>query len=543
MKSRQQTEAPAHLDNFDLAYDHRLQQAIEETRAAAKGEGPEPDLRDLPDYKLEYVLKMAYRSLEDFDIAEFLRQWHRLRQRYLMPKIDDPLGDMEAMLFQPEVLALLGAFWPDPLRASTGPTPGYSASRGVMLTAAGLGRSSHLDDNYQFLAGNPALQRVIAAALEEAARVVELPAPEFRLQSVDSVGRHLSRLSASLGREAMIANVELLKSLAQLDPHAQVGVNLGVDGMAFPAWCEQRGARDEAEEAVLRDLNPRAGFRAFGYRDGEKVDVDASEAEKAWRGYYLVALVDLASGRPLVWVLWDAKWNEEKALKDLLRLLFEYWPDCPVETVVADALYDQEELCKICEVNYGIHPVFRQKPSNAAADKTLTRRESELLAGFTGTGRGVCRHCGEPSKYVGANVPGRDGLAPGDDAPENEFRLRFHCPHCDKTPGLKMNTRWRALTFYAHHGHGQPKRFAKRLALLGRRNACESLFSALKTGKKLGTVGADRSRLRDFETNRALVDLSFCLGTSLMLAEQRIKRGLWQPPGWAAALREQRNVA
>lgn len=545
MQSRSHTNAPAHLNRFDLAYDHAVQDAIARLRAAALGEGREPDLRGLPEYKQEYVQKMAYLSLDDFDEAEFLRQWHLLRQTYLMPKIDDPLGDMEAMLFQPEVLALLGSFWPDPLRKDTGPVAGWSGSKAVMLTAAGLGASAHLDDNYRLVAGNPALQALIGAALDEAATISDQPAPAFRLLSIDSVGRHLRRLSASLGREAMIANVELLKNLAALDAHAGVGVNLAVDGMAFPAWCPQRSARDEADEAALRALNPRAGFRAFGYRDGEKVDVDPSESEKAWRGYHLVALVDLASGRPVVWVLWDAKWNEEKALKELLRLLFEYWPDCPAETIVADALYDQEELCKICELNYGIHPVFRQKPSNATADKNLSGRESELVAGFAGTGRAVCRRCGDPMDYVGANVPKRRGLEPGDDTPENDFRLRFNCSDCDKTPGLKMNTRWRALTYYPHHGHGQPKKFAKRLALFGRRNAAESLFSALKTGKKLGTVGADRGRLRDHGTVNALVDLSFCLGTSLMLAEQRIKRGLWQAPGWADALRHdsRSNVA
>lgn len=66
-------------------------------------------------------------------------------------------------------------------------------------------------------------------------------------------------------------------------------------------------------------------------------------------------------------------------------------------------------------------------------------------------------------------------------------------------------------------------RYAERHALLAHRNVCESLFNALKAGHGIATVGADRLRLNDFDTVHALVDLSFCMSTALMLGHKRDK--------------------
>lgn len=93
-----------------------------------------------------------------------------------------------------------------------------------------------------------------------------------------------------------------------------------------------------------------------------------------------------------------------------------------------------------------------------------------------------------------------------------------------------MRRHWTALAYYPHHGHGQPRRYAERYALLAHRNVCESFFNALKVGHGIATVGADRLRLTDFDSVRALVDLSFCMGTALMLGHERSKLGATRMP-------------
>ncbi len=491
------------------------------------------DLSHLTALEREFVLKTAHLP-EDVDPTAYCDGWGRTRQQFAMPRLRDYVNDLAVMLGQPEVLACLLGRWPDPPRKSSGPVPAHTGSKAVMLVEGALGIGPHTDDNFEYLRGNPAAQAVCEQALDEAARLAgEEPVP-FRLaNSTDSVLRHLPDLAATLGRSAMEANVCMLRSLAALHPSMPICEIAGIDGTAVVAWCKQKKGYTKDEEATLRARATRAGFRSYNRKGGSKEDVADGEIVDAkrgkfWRGYYLVVLVDYCTGRPIVWMLVDASWDEAKTLHELLRVLYELWPDCPLKTIVADGAWDEDWAHELCEMNYGVHLVARRTTKEVVinAKHFVSERESELIDYFDGLGQVFCRAHHKPLKRLGNEFPKRDDLAPGEPAADAQFRLRLRCEDGCGTPSLQMRRHWTALSYYPHTPHGQRKRHAERHALLAHRNVCESLFNALKVGHGIATVGADRLRLNDFDTVHALVDLSFCMGTALMLGHERNKLGV-----------------
>jgi hypothetical protein len=74
---------------------------------------------------------------------------------------------------------------------------------------------------------------------------------------------------------------------------------------------------------------------------------------------------------------------------------------------------------------------------------------------------------------------------------------------------------------------GSPDLFALRVALLRRQhNLSESAFSSLQVGYKQGLDCAARLRLTDLTENEALIGFSFATRAPLVLAAERIRRGL-----------------
>lgn len=84
-----------------------------------------------------------------------------------------------------------------------------------------------------------------------------------------------------------------------------------------------------------------------------------------------------------------------------------------------------------------------------------------------------------------------------------------------------MKTDWSKLTFYPHHAHGKPRRYAQRQAMLARLSQAESLFNRVKAGRKLATPGAARTRLRDKDSIDALLSLALLSMTALTVVDQR----------------------
>ena len=347
-----------------------------------------------------------------------------------------------------------------------------------------------------------------------------------------TVARLIPRLAQSAREQALVANVELVRSFRALYP--QVGKRLLIDGTAVPAWAVQRGGGgdDTPRDQYLRRRTPDAHFRFISYtRNGKSVSPDTKRPDgkraghaRFFRGYYFVCILDQATGLPLVWTLISARDDEASAIVSLLSLLHHLWPDIDAECIAGDSAWDEDAWCRLCEVEYGIHPIFRL---HDARTKMLTAgvKAGASIIGLHQDGRLICAKHGTPLPYETASVPKRDGLRPGQQAREGDFRVRASCTHepdrCGK-PGLAMRNDWSLVTFYPHHGYGHAKRYAYRQAMLSRLSQIESFFHHLKGGLKLANSGAARTRVIDKDTVEALLSLG-CLSTSaLAVADQRI---------------------
>lgn len=240
-----------------------------------------------------------------------------------------------------------------------------------------------------------------------------------------------------------------------------------------------------------------------------------------------------------------AAWDEARAIKELFWRLYELWPDCPMEIIVGDSAWDEEWACEFTELLYGVHGIFRLKPSSRAREYNLNGFDSEYMHRYTGEGLAFCRDHKAPLDIAGfqlgrrwtidPDTGARIPLAPGDPSRRSDFRVRFRHGknqpwNCGKPSlGLAANRdlrgRFAIFPFYPHHMFGFPDRHAFRLAMLARRNACETLNSSLKVGNKAGNQGAARIRLEDYERVRMLISIALTMKTAFALAEERTRAG------------------
>jgi hypothetical protein len=257
------------------------------------------------------------------------------------------------------------------------------------------------------------------------------------------------------------------------------------------------------------------------------------------RGYRLVVIVDLLTGLPLVWVLWPGQADEAKALQYLLHLLLDSWPDLQVDALVADAAWDENWAVEWCLVNYGIPLIAHRHPSYLSVEHSLGEFESPHISKYRGDGTLYCRKHGVAMIRNGFEFAPRivDGqpLLPGDPSNRGGFRLRARCPvdpECGR-PGLKMSHNFAALAPQPHSlVAGATDQHAFRLAMFARRNANETLHSAIQIGNKLGLSDAARTRTAKEPTLEALVSIALLQRSLFMLADQRIRADLFpaEPP-------------
>ncbi|MBA2357069.1 MAG: hypothetical protein H0V84_01405 [Actinobacteria bacterium] len=446
-------------------------------------------------------------------------------------------------------LAQMRDFWDswDGSFGRQGPRPNVAAVKATMSTLAMSGIGAYLQQAHGRLKVDTSLQEVFAA----------LGGGTFNTGSYPTIARNLERLSGSLPRLAMEANIAMLKELRQLHPKGGVGKRLLIDGFPVPAWCQQRGAGDRNDpmyarrEALLSARTPEASFRYMAYSKGGKIDIAPYEPRanglpaghhKWWRGYYLVMIADQATGLPLVWTLISGRYDEAAAIVPLLSRLHSLWPDIGAELIAGDSAWAEEEWCRVCEVDYGIAPIFRLKPSQASKRREELKpgqsRDGSVVA-MTGRGQLICSSHERPLDFHSAEVPSRLGLRPGQSSPEGSFRVRGEAPmHGHRTQlrpnscgrlSLRMSTSWRRLTRYPHHPHGDPKRYAMREAMLLRLNQIEGIGNRLKSGLHLGSEGETRTRILSYSTVEGLFGLGCLSMTALALADQRIQLGIDEP--------------
>lgn len=504
---------------------------------------PHPDFSQFSEEEVMYIVDQAQRQLDEpFDAREFRNAMKKTLPVISMPKLSNFLHDLYYALAQPEMLELFWPNWKAAADGTRGPKAGHVGTKALLAMAVFLGKSAHFLQNHGSLVSNAPMQRIFAWVDAKALEHVDPLAakrskPLFFLAGYKTMLKHISKLSdPNMWELAMRVNIVMVRAIHKLKGVKEL--RLLIDGTDVAAWCEQVGKKDPVKDARLRARLPRAAARAYS----ESIRNDAGELEKRykkfWRGYYLVALVDQATGRPLVWTLRNGDWDESKALQELLFLLFEYWPDAPVSMVVGDAAWNEPWAYKLC-AEYGIDLIARRsKHSLSSKIVEIPESASKRIAAVDRKGVAYCRRHNDwlnkdkskrytkPMKYAGVD--------------RTTGRVRYVCDHgpnpCGKlgisrdVPGIgdKDAVRllsWQLFTYYPTTMEGRPDLHAMRVAMLARRNQVESLFSSLKVGSKLGLQGASRTRIVDFDSLRMMISLSFLMKTAFMLAAARIAAG------------------
>jgi hypothetical protein len=192
----------------------------------------------------------------------------------------------------------------------------------------------------------------------------------------------------------------------------QVGI---VDGTRLHAPVEQRGPNSPAYVETLRradlDMVDASTHGRGDHRDTVK-------------GWILASIIDQATGETLVAAVRRVTEYEPRVLFDeLLPVLFRYWPDCPLHTLIGDGAYDTEPTVRTLVEDYSIQPIFtRLTPSTAPGPHGVT----------VINGRPRCR-CG-PMTYqrregfLLAEARLREGIPRGQHVDNKDARVRWVCP-------------------------------------------------------------------------------------------------------------------
>jgi hypothetical protein len=304
-----------------------------------------------------------------------------------------------------------------------------------------------------------------------------------------SVYEQIQKLCARNSTElALHANVELIRQLAErVDAsgglaHRDLGAVGVVDATMLQAHVPQRKPGGPAERsAMLAGRWENVGYVVYTDSRGN--------VTARCHGYKLVAICDLASTLPLVWLLAPASVSERDACRELLRILFALWPTCPMHTLVGDALYDQEEaFARELVFDWGLHPCF---PRGGRVSAALPHAATD---GVPTCAHGLM-HREKVEGFPDADWRARTGTPRGETARENKARIRWRCSI--KDPACASQTTYprdnaRLYTYLPRAGDSPAA--VRRRALLYRRNSVESVFSTLKN-RGVGGKGDQRLKL------------------------------------------------
>jgi hypothetical protein len=228
--------------------------------------------------------------------------------------------------------------------------------------------------------------------------------------------------------EALVANIAMLMRLAGLLPGGErVGQVALCDATRLRAPVSQHGPNTPGYMEALRRTDME-DVETSVYRRDDRVDIVV--------GWKLLTLTDLATGCPIVWVLAPGASYEPTLLTEqLLPLLFRVWPDCPLHTLVADAAYDTDPLCRNLVERWAIQPITARASPRRRKQALRDGRTVEII-----DGRPRCK-CG-PMRFhrrEGFLVPRQRqaaGLEHGEAPPPGavkQARVRWVCPSglCD----------------------------------------------------------------------------------------------------------------
>ncbi len=534
MKSRK-TPNPAKYKSSLNAKLHTDAQVVKWVQRLTGDPKARPSQMD--ELRLEFVMRevLALRG-EQVDETLFHKAMVETCPILAAPDWTNHAEDITHVFSQPEA----NAFWHtwQPEQGATGKRVDYFAAKAVLCVLAMCGATAQFDDAIAMLEDNPKLREAFE----------NLEGRPLRIPPYSSLMRQIHHAAKAMRPLVMAANIAMVKELAELFPNQGFGENLAIDTMAFAAWVPQRGSRDPEKDVQIGRRIPEAGYRMYAHSGKGKKNVGLADEVKGseiaktkdWRGFHVAAIIDIASGLPLVWITISNKVDEAKAIIPLLSALYRLWPDCPAKTIAGDSAWDEDPWCRLCEVDYGIAPVFRLHETqreqtkwdvldDGSPKKKRIARDGQIWA-ITGKGQLICGCHQKPLKFAGFDRAKRvkangQPLLIGQSSDERHFAVRGLCDHdtIDTRLSLKAMTDWSRLTRFPHHPFGDPKKYAKRQALLTRLNRVESLWNRLKSGG-LGVQGADRMRTLPMDTIDTVVSLAMLGFTGLATADQRQRR-------------------
>ena len=311
-------------------------------------------------------------------------------------------------------------------------------------------------------------------------------------------------------RLALQTNIDMLKALRAMG-FDDIGKRLLIDGTGVPAWAQQISAgRRLPKDATPEQIQARAGREAelrkraseagFRRRPAPRTARSSPPIEGRRRyarreGQGVARLLPGRHRRPghgaaMVWSLADASLDEARQIIPLLSELFDLWPELHdqriTEMIAGDSAWDEDPWCRVCEVDYGIAPIFRLHNDQGAklVDPGVTR--GTKVAGITHRGQIICRAHMQPAKTISFEPGKRDPNLTAGQTARNEFRVRARCEQHGGGNGagrpcghlqVKAEFDWSKLTRYPHHPNGRPELHAMRQAMLTRLGQVESLFN------------------------------------------------------------------
>jgi len=342
--------------------------------------------------------------------------------------------------------------------------------------------------------------RTLSIAVFERATLSNLR-PEFRMNHQAFMGSDLELdwaffdspdmdVNRQHVRDESSARKTMKAALERNDPGMTIGVNLALlKRMAerqnekhgfhnVGRWLVVDGTPIEAEMSKENGVN-REHRRMLARRTGARLTYHAGRGGakgKAWMGWTLLTICDLATGLPVIGRLVHGR--EYVHVTSMLDELFRRAPWIDPEALIGDAEYDQSaRLALDLEARYGIHPVFPMRGTPGSEWEHNTTR-----------GVPECSKHGSMKRHqtydfgVNTAVP-REYVRDVDEARKLfPARIVFKCEACERE-GVKL----RATTYpkrnarlYTYYPRGGTHRlYATRLALMRRRNAIEGVFAAV----------------------------------------------------------------
>jgi hypothetical protein len=250
-----------------------------------------------------------------------------------------PVAELAAAVALPSVSRVLQELALTPRRRGPASELSGAVASNFYMAATG-GASIALTAFEQFTSGS--------VAMPWAFNFPELaPSPSQRYRNIKTVtgdAQHAGDDPVLL----IAANVELLHELRALHPRIGEVAIVDVTRLAAPV-PQLAPASEEHLRALRRSDMDTVELIKYG-------DENHPDSVTGWKG---AVLTDQATGLSLVSTVARGKaFEPDILLQTLLPTLFALWPDCPLHTLIGDAFYDKEPVCRELVEFWSIQPIF-----------------------------------------------------------------------------------------------------------------------------------------------------------------------------------------